>query len=178
MAKTQPEPLMLGRVVSPLGQILVVTDAAGAVRALDFPEYLPRLKTLLNRHWGEVSLFEGEVPANIRSALSAYFEGGSDAFDGVVVATRGTAFQEQVWAALRQIPSGETRTYGELAKAIGRSAAVRAVGLANGRNPVALINPCHRVIGANGALTGYAGGLERKLWLLEHERGIAERAAA
>jgi methylated-DNA-[protein]-cysteine S-methyltransferase len=91
------------------------------------------------------------------------------ALDGLTVTTGGTDFQRSVWKALRAIPAGETRTYGQLAAAIGSPKAVRAVGLANGRNPVALIVPCHRVIGANGTLTGYAGGLERKRWLLQHE---------
>ena len=87
----------------------------------------------------------------------------------MVVKTGGTAFQKAVWAALRAIPAGETRSYSQLAAAIGSPKAVRAAGLANGQNPIAVVVPCHRVIGANGTLTGYAGGLERKRWLLAHE---------
>ena len=87
--------------------------------------------------------------------------------------TNGTEFQRDVWAALRTIPAGQTRTYGELAKQINRPAAVRAVGMTNGANPIGIVVPCHRVIGANGTLTGYAGGLERKRWLLEHEGALA-----
>jgi methylated-DNA-[protein]-cysteine S-methyltransferase len=90
----------------------------------------------------------------------------------LTVTTGGTDFQRTVWKALRAIPAGETRTYGQLAAAIGSPRAVRAAGLANGQNPVAVIVPCHRVIGANGTLTGYAGGLARKRWLLAHE-GVA-----
>ena len=82
---------------------------------------------------------------------------------------RGTPFQRAVWAALRRIPAGETLSYGQLAAQIGKPKAVRAVGLANGSNPVGVVVPCHRVIGADGSLTGYGGGLPRKLWLLEHE---------
>ena len=88
-------------------------------------------------------------------------------------AAKGTAFQEKVWAALRTIPFGETWTYGQLAKEIGMPKASRAVGLANSRNPISILVPCHRVIGANGTLTGYAGGIENKKWLLDHEAGVA-----
>ena len=108
----------------------------------------------------------------MRRAVEAYFAGDVRALDGVAVKTGGTAFQRTVWAALRAIPPGETRSYGQLAAAIGSPKAVRAAGLANGQNPVAVIVPCHRVIGSNGTLTGYAGGLERKRWLLKHE-GVA-----
>ena len=111
----------------------------------------------------------GREPERVRAAVEAYFAGDVHALDGLTVTTGGTDFQRSVWKALRAIPAGETRTYGQLAAAIGSPKAVRAVGLANGRNPVGLIVPCHRVIGANGTLTGYAGGLERKRWLLQHE---------
>ncbi len=111
-------------------------------------------------------LSEGRAPQPVRDALDAWFGGDLTAFDGLEVRTGGTVFQRAVWRALRDIPAGETRTYGQLAAAIGAPKAVRAVGLANGANPVGVIVPCHRVIGANGALTGYAGGLERKRWLL------------
>ena len=100
--------------------------------------------------------------------LEDYFAGRRTAFE-LPLRPRGTAFQRAVWDALRAIPPGETRSYGEIARAVGRPAAVRAVGAANGRNPLAIVVPCHRVIGAGGTLTGYAGGLEAKRWLLEHE---------
>ena len=109
------------------------------------------------------------APEAVRDALAAWFAGDLGALDGLPVKTGGTPFQRAVWKALRDIPAGETRTYGQLATAIGAPRAVRAVGLANGANPVGVIVPCHRVIGANGTLTGYAGGLERKRWLLAHE---------
>jgi methylated-DNA-[protein]-cysteine S-methyltransferase len=116
-------------------------------------------------------LSEGRAPEFVRTALGAWFDGELGALDRLAVRTGGTAFQQTVWAALRTIPAGETWTYGRLAAAVGSPKAARAVGLANGANPVAIIVPCHRVIGANGALTGYAGGVERKRWLLAHERG-------
>ena len=170
--KKQPEmQLTLDRIASPVGEVLVVTDAEGAVRALDFHDYEARLRLLLRRHYGEVVLTEGSAPEVVRQAVEAWFGGDLNAFDAIAVRTGGTEFQRAVWKALRDIPSGETRTYGQLAAAIGAPKAVRAVGLANGANPVGVIVPCHRVIGANGTLTGYAGGLERKRWLLTHEAG-------
>jgi methylated-DNA-[protein]-cysteine S-methyltransferase len=103
--------------------------------------------------------------------LREYFAGERTSFD-LALAPRGTAFQEKVWLALREIPYGRTTTYGEIATDLGQPTASRAVGLANGRNPIAVIVPCHRVIGANGSLTGFGGGLPRKRWLLDHERAV------
>jgi methylated-DNA-[protein]-cysteine S-methyltransferase len=105
------------------------------------------------------------------SALRAYFDGDLAAIDRLKVATGGTDFQKSVWKALRQIACGETMTYSMLAQRIGRPTAVRAVGNANGDNPISVVVPCHRVIGTNGSLTGYGGGIERKHWLLAHEQG-------
>jgi methylated-DNA-[protein]-cysteine S-methyltransferase len=105
--------------------------------------------------------------------MRAYFAGNLTAIDDLPVATGGTDFQRQVWRALRQIPCGETISYGELARRIDRPAAVRAVGLANGSNPISVVVPCHRVIGSDGSLTGYGGGIERKRWLLTHEQRVA-----
>lgn len=170
----RPE-LTLDRLATPVGEMLVVTDAEGAVRALDFSDHEPRMMRLLARHWGPVTLTTGRAPERVRSAIAAYFEGDLSALDGLEVKTNGTAFQREVWTALRRIPAGTTVSYGGLAQAIGRPKAVRAVGLANGGNPVGVIVPCHRVIGANGTLTGYAGGVERKRALLEHE-GVRPRA--
>ena len=171
MAHAHPLILTLDRLASPVGEVMVVTDADGAVRALDFHDYEPRLRRLLTRHYDAVVLSEGRAPQPVREAVDAWFGGELTAFDGLEVRTGGTVFQRAVWRALRDIPAGETRTYGQLAAAIGAPKAVRAVGLANGANPVGVIVPCHRVIGANGTLTGYAGGLERKRWLLAHEAG-------
>lgn len=169
MAVRQPEQWTLDRIPTPVGTVLLVTDDDGAVRALDFDDYEPRMLRLLARHYGPVTLSPGNAPAAVRQAIAAYFAGDRSALDRIAVRTGGTEFQRQVWAALRAIPAGETRSYGQLANAIDRPKAVRAVGLANGANPVGIIVPCHRVIGANGTLTGYAGGLERKKWLLAHE---------
>ena len=172
MRNAPPEPLTLDRIATPVGEVLLVTDADGAVRALDFADYEARMMRLLGRHSPGFTLTSGRAPEAVRRAVEAYFAGEVAALDGLVVKTGGTDFQRSVWAALRAIPAGETRSYGQLAAAIGSPRAVRAAGLANGQNPVAVIVPCHRVIGANGALTGYAGGLERKRWLLNHEGGV------
>ena len=169
MRNARPETLTLDRAATPVGEVLLVTDGLGSVRALDFAGYEDRMNRLLVRHAPGASLTAGRAPGPVRTALERYFGGDVHALDGLTVTTGGTDFQRSVWKALRAIPAGETRTYGQLAAAIGSPKAVRAVGLANGRNPVALILPCHRVIGANGTLTGYAGGLERKRWLLQHE---------
>ena len=178
MPNVPPETLTLDRVQTPTGEVLLVTDAEGAVRALDFAGYEARMMRLLGRHWPRATLADGRAPQAVRAAVEAYFGGDASALDGVPVRTNGTEFQKSVWAALRAIPHGETRTYGQLAAAIGKPKAVRAAGLANGQNPVALIVPCHRVIGANGTLTGYAGGLERKQWLLAHEKKAVVSSAA
>lgn len=169
MRNAQPETLTLDRIATPVGEVLLVTDGEGAVRALDFADYEARMTRLLARHAPGAALVEGRAPETVRRSVEAWFGGDLTALDGLTVKTGGTAFQRMVWAALRSIPAGETRSYGQLAAAIGSPRAVRAAGLANGQNPVAVIVPCHRVIGANGTLTGYAGGLERKRWLLKHE---------
>lgn len=172
MTASLPEAFTLDRIETPVGTVLLVTDADGAVRALDFVDFEPRMMRLLARHYGQVDLIPGTAPEPVRAAVLAYFAGNARALDALPVATGGTPFQREVWAALRAIPAGETRSYGQLATAIGRPKAVRAVGLANGSNPVGIIVPCHRVVGANGTLTGYAGGLERKRWLLAHEAAV------
>lgn len=154
---------------TPIGTMSVLVDGAGRVRVLDFEDHEKRMQRLLARHYGEgtVTVKSGRVPQ--RAAIASYFAGNLEALDGIEVATAGTEFQRAVWAALRTIPAGETLSYGGLAERIGRPTAVRAVGLANGSNPIGVIVPCHRVIGANGTLTGYGGGIERKRWLLTHE---------
>lgn len=108
-------------------------------------------------------------PGGFTSILADYFAGRLNALDNLPVNMGGSGFQQTVWQALREIPLGTTTSYGELAAKLGRPSAARAVGLANGSNPISIVVPCHRVIGANGSLTGYGGGLERKAWLLRHE---------
>jgi O-6-methylguanine DNA methyltransferase len=160
--------LVLDRFASPIGTILLVSDGQ-ALRALDFHDHEERLHRLLERQYGAVTLTHGPIPDAITGALAAYFAGDLAATDAIAVETGGTPFQRRVWAALRSIPAGTTTTYGALAADLGQPGASRAVGLANGANPVGIVVPCHRVIGANGSLTGFGGGLPRKQWLLDHE---------
>ncbi len=176
---SKPITLTLSRVATPLGVMLVATDDQDKLRALDWENYAQRMTRLFARIYGPkgFTVVDGDGQGPVFDKLSAFFAGDVHAIDDIEVETGGTAFQREVWAALREIPAGETWSYGQLAKHIGRPAAVRAVGLANGSNPIGVVVPCHRVIGANGSLTGYAGGLERKAWLLKHEGGQAACAA-
>ena len=171
MSKMLPErlALTLDRIDTPVGQVLLVTDNDGAVRALDFHDFEPRMMRLLARHCGGFDLVEGRAPAEVRDSVLTYFSGDAGALTDVKTRTAGTPFQRAIWSTLRAIPPGQTRTYAQIAQAAGSPRAIRATGMANGQNPIALIVPCHRVIGANGTLTGYAGGIERKRWLLAHE---------
>ncbi len=163
--------LFAERMSTPIGELVLITDELDRVRALDWDDFSSRMIRLLSTHYGRA--IEPPTPrASASPALrrvEAYFAGELHAIDAIPVASHGTPFQESVWHALRTISPGTTRSYGELAQAIGRPTAVRAVGLANGANPIGVIVPCHRVIGANATLTGYGGGLARKQWLLEHE---------
>jgi len=155
---------------TPVATLVLATDDEGVLRALDFLDHEPRMHRLLRLHYGEVTLRDGKTRATIKQRLADYFRGDLGALNDVSVATGGTAFQRAVWQALRSIPAGTTMSYGQIAAAVGRQGASRAVGAANGANPISIVVPCHRVIGANGALTGYAGGLRNKRWLLEHEQ--------
>lgn len=160
---------------TPTGAILVVTDDEQRLRGVDWADHEHRLTRLLARYYraDPVRLLPRPASSAASRALDAYFAGELDALDPLPTATNGTAFQHTVWAALRTIPAGRTLSYSGLAARIGRPAAVRAVGLANGANPISIVVPCHRVIGANGALTGFGGGVERKRWLLAHESKAA-----
>jgi methylated-DNA-[protein]-cysteine S-methyltransferase len=176
-ANTQPERLTLDRLATPIGTALLVTDEAATLRAFNWTDYEPAMRAWLARHYPKAKLVEGRAPAAVREPFEAYFRGEARALDAVPWTASGTPFQLKVWEALCSIPVGETLSYAGLAERIGRPTAVRAVGLANGANPVAVVVPCHRVIGTNGSLTGYGGGLPRKRWLLEHE-GAGFRGAA
>jgi methylated-DNA-[protein]-cysteine S-methyltransferase len=147
---------------SPLGPLTLVAED-GLLRGVYFED---------QRHAPAVAAFGERRPeefAGLRDQFDAYFAGELTEFD-VALSAPGSPFQQQVWAALRDIPYGETRSYGQIASTIGKPAASRAVGLANGRNPIGIIVPCHRVVGADGSLIGYGGGMERKAALLALER--------
>jgi methylated-DNA-[protein]-cysteine S-methyltransferase len=155
---------------TPLGEMRVVVDEQQCLRALGWADLEDRLQRQLAAAYGStLRLRSGPASAPIREALHAYLEGKLDAIDSIPVATGGTAFQCTVWEELRRIPAGTTLSYRELAIRIGRPKAVRAVGHANGANPICVVVPCHRLVGSDGSLTGYGGGLHRKRWLLDHE---------
>ncbi len=164
--------LLLDRLPTPIGQIILVADAAGKLRLAFFAENDDPVHRHLAYQYGsgEFHLEPAANPHGLTAAVARYFAGDLHAIDDLPVESPGTPFQREVWHALRSIPCGTTTSYGQLAAQIGHPAAVRAVGTANGANPVAIIVPCHRVIGANGSLTGYGGGIERKRWLLNHEK--------
>jgi len=164
-----PETLTLDRLATPIGTALIVTDERGVLRAFNWTDYEPAMRAWIGRHYPKARLAEGAAAPGVRAAFEAYFGGEARALEAVPWKAAGTAFQRQVWEALCTIPAGETLSYAGLAQRIGRPSAVRAVGLANGANPVAVAVPCHRVIGTNGSLTGYGGGLPRKRWLLDLE---------
>lgn len=171
----QTQTFRVERFDTPTGRMLVLNDEQGQLRAIDWEDHESRMQRLLQRYYRncELNLREVTRKSPARRALEAYFEGELGAIDQLETASNGTEFQRQVWSALRRIPTGRTLSYGALATKIGRPAAVRAVGLANGANPIAIVVPCHRVIGADASLTGYGGGIERKRWLLAHEGGPA-----
>jgi methylated-DNA-[protein]-cysteine S-methyltransferase len=169
MVRAMALSLTVDRMDSPVGGLVLVSRGDELV-ALAFEDRAERALAALGRRHGEVTLVPGTAPAALRDAVASYFGGAIGALDALRVRTGGTPFQQAVWQALRAIPAGTTTSYARLARAIGRPSAVRAVGLANGSNPVAIVVPCHRVIGEDGSLTGYGGGLERKRWLLAHER--------
>ncbi|WP_459177481.1 methylated-DNA--[protein]-cysteine S-methyltransferase [Ewingella americana] len=173
---------------TPLGELEIVTDQQGQLRALEWTDFHHRLLQLLVRHYGvavspkemgskitssgaktSFSLNQDSVDTAVRQRIQDYFSGDLHAIDSLPVATAGTEFQRRVWQMLRTIPCGQIMTYGQMAAKLDNPGASRAVGLANGSNPISVVVPCHRVIGSNGALTGYAGGVGRKKWLLIHE---------
>ena len=171
--------LLIDRIDTPIGEMLVVADHDGNLRAADWTDYEARMRRLLRLHYGEngFRIEPARNPYGLTNAINSYFAGELTAIDILPVQTAGTPFQREVWRALRTIPCGATISYAKLAQQISRPTAVRAVGLANGSNPVGLVVPCHRVIGSNGSLTGYGGGIERKCWLLNHEKQELEAAA-
>lgn len=155
-------PTLYSTVASPIGELLLTSDGK-SVTGLYMQTQKHAAKRTKDWQRDDAALNEP------RAQLQAYFAGQLRDFE-LPLAAEGTQFQQRVWRALCDIPYGETLSYGDLARRIGQPTAARAVGLANGQNPIAIVVPCHRVIGANGSLTGYGGGLERKRWLLAHER--------
>jgi methylated-DNA-[protein]-cysteine S-methyltransferase len=168
-----PEPLnlLIDRFDTPIGEMIIVADHDGNLRAVEWTDHEDRLHKSLRLHYGRdgFKLEPANNPSGLSDVIKRYFAGEPTAINALPVRTAGTPFQRAVWRALREIPHGTTVSYAKLAEQIGRPTAVRAVGLANGSNPIGVVVPCHRVIGSNGSLTGYGGGIERKRWLLHHE---------
>jgi len=157
-------------VKSPIGALTVAQGPEGLV-GIEFGDIAPdELARRLSRRIGPCTLTVAMHPA--AAAVHAYFTGKLVAIQMLAVTPMGTPFQRMVWTALRRIPAGQTVSYSELAARIGKHSAVRAVGAANGENPIPVVVPCHRVIGADGSLVGYGGGIERKRWLLKHEGAL------
>ena len=163
------EPLFLDRVKTPIGELLLVADAKGALRMLEFHDKPDRWRPEFKRRFDGATFTQKANPFGLGKTLARYFDGDVAALDEIATDAQGTDFQRACWKRLRKIPVGTTTTYGALAKKLGKPLAMRAVGLANGANPIAIVVPCHRVIGCDGSLTGYGGGLPRKTWLLAHE---------
>jgi methylated-DNA-[protein]-cysteine S-methyltransferase len=170
---TVSDVLFLDRVATPIGEILIVADARGALCALEFHDKPERWRKDFKRRFADAAFVEKPNPSGLSARLARYFAGDIAALDEIETAAHGTDFQRACWKNLRKIPAGTTTSYGALAKKMGKPAAMRAVGLANGANPIAIVVPCHRVVGSDGSLTGYGGGLERKRWLLNHEARFA-----
>ena len=170
MTAKPPEQLLLDRLKTPIGEMLLVFDREGRLRALHWGDHEPRMMDLMRIDDGSgVTLKAGRGPLDAIRELKAYFAGDLAALDRIECRSGGTVFQQAVWNALRVIPPGQTLSYGALAVRLGKPRAMRAVGHANGANPIPIVIPCHRLIGADGSLTGYGGGIERKRWLLTHE---------
>lgn len=161
----------IDHLATPIGELIIIADREGRLRTIDWTDHEARMKRLLDRYYGKgrYTLTPKRDPGGLTSAMRRYFKGEIGVLKDLPVATTGTTFQNDIWRALRKIKDGTTISYAELARRIGKPKAVRAAGLANGQNPISIVVPCHRVIGSDGSLTGYGGGLERKQWLLAHE---------
>jgi methylated-DNA-[protein]-cysteine S-methyltransferase len=163
------ERFLIDTMTTPLGTVILIADETGALRLHVWEDPTERWRQEFHRRHHDAELVSQRDPFGHIAALERYYSGKIAALDTIPVVFAGTPFQKKVWTALRTIAGGTTMSYGGLAKRIGAPNAVRAVGLANGSNPIGVVIPCHRVIGSDGSLTGYGGGLARKRWLLEHE---------
>jgi methylated-DNA-[protein]-cysteine S-methyltransferase len=160
--------VVVTRMPSPLGEIVIATRGM-SICVLEFADVWPRAVHRLKRAVPGAELRPGDDPAGVVPRLEAYFRGDLGSLTDLRIEPRGTAFQQRVWSALRTIPPAHPITYRDLARRVGCPSGFRAVGAANGLNSLAIVVPCHRVVGADGRLCGYAGGLQRKQWLLDHE---------
>ena len=159
------------RIETPIGpMILVARD--GVILLLEFEDASDRVARQMKARFGDIDLQAASNPFGLSERIRAYFAGELSAIENLLTDGGGTAFEERVWAELKRIPCGTTVSYGSIARKLGDVQQSRAVGTANGKNPIAIVVPCHRVIGADGSMTGYGGGLKRKEWLLRHEGAL------
>jgi methylated-DNA-[protein]-cysteine S-methyltransferase len=168
---SEPTLITTATLPTPVGDVILY-GRGDALCGLVFCDRGDRLEAHLRRRFGDVVYRPAGDPAGALGRVRDYLDGNLRALDDIAVDLGGTPFQARVWAELRRIPLGATCSYGDIARAVGSAAAVRAVGAANGANPVSIVVPCHRVIAADGTLNGYGGGLPRKQWLLQHEGAL------
>jgi methylated-DNA-[protein]-cysteine S-methyltransferase len=174
MRKYYPNAILSDHFDTPIGtMVLMACDTV--LLLLEFEDATDRVAREVAKRFGAIEIVGMANPFGFSERLKAYFAGDLPAIDGIETDGGGTDFQQRVWAELKRIPCGTTISYGELARRLGDRNAMRAVGLANGRNPISIVVPCHRVIGADGSMTGYGGGINRKIWLLRHEGAAATR---
>ncbi len=164
----EPAQVFVDHLETPVGRMALMASRA-VLLLLEFDDAGDRVAREMKRRFATADVRPASDPFGLSSRLRAYFDGEFSAIEGLATDGGGTAFEERVWAELKRIPCGTTCSYGDIARRLGGINLSRAVGLANGRNPIAIVVPCHRVIGADGSLTGYGGGLPRKRWLLAHE---------
>ncbi|MGC8555363.1 MAG: methylated-DNA--[protein]-cysteine S-methyltransferase [Candidatus Acidulodesulfobacterium sp.] len=158
-------------IATPIGEMIAVVDSEKRLRALDWTDCETRMYQLFRLQYirCDVKLIAGKIPIEIKQKLNAYWQGDIESIDYIPVKTCGTCFQQEAWSVLRTIPAGKTISYKIQAAKIGKPSAIRAVALADKFNPILIVIPCHRIIGSDGSICGYAGGLKRKQWLLKHE---------
>ena len=173
MTETPVKAILADHIETPIGpMVLLARD--GVLLLLEFDDTTERVAREVKARFGDVELVQSANPFGLSEKIRAYFAGGLAAIEGLATDGGGTGFERRVWAELKTIPCGTTQSYGDIARRLGDIGLSRAVGIANARNPIAIVVPCHRVIGADGSLTGYGGGLERKRWLLAHEHAMAQ----
>jgi methylated-DNA-[protein]-cysteine S-methyltransferase len=164
-------PILTDSISTPIGDMVLVARD-GVLLLLEFDDAKDRMAREMRGRFGDVALQQATNPFGFSDLIRDYFAGDIAAIDNLRADGGGTAFERQVWSELRKIPCGTTKSYGEIARQLGDINLSRAVGTANGQNPIAIVVPCHRVIGADGSMTGYGGGLKRKEWLLRHEGAL------
>jgi methylated-DNA-[protein]-cysteine S-methyltransferase len=162
---------LIDKIATPVGNMVLIAEN-GVILLLEFEDATGRVLREMKARFGTADCVPTENPFGLSDIIRDYFSGNLSVIDDLKTDGGGTSFEQQVWTELRKIPTGFTQSYGDIARKLGDINLSRAVGIANGRNPIAIVVPCHRVIGSDGSLTGYGGGLHRKEWLLRHEGAL------